>query len=498
MTKKNVNKFKLSIITVNWNGLDYLKKLVYSVEKYTKDYELIIVDNASADGSIEFIKSTKHKGVFLKKNTGWVGGINEGLKKTNGEYICFINNDIEVTENWFDGMVKHFNDPDNNKIGMIGCTTNFTMGLQRHDFNQHFNGNHHIVNYLVGWLMLTKRTVLEEVAKQDYDKKLTPINGMAGLDTVFGLGSSDDLDISLRIRKAGYNLVIARDVFVYHHGSKSFEKKFGKDILKLGTEDNKKYFDDVNQKLDILRKKWGENEIAEMLKVEIPKAKFRGTIGVPHGDYIPHRFHTDLMNLSGLENVKINHVYGSLVQKARNDIAKAMDGDWLVFIDSDMVFAPDSVTRLVRHLEREDVDIVSAACFRKVPKYEPCFFWRLPNETVKYYRKLDWPRDNLFEVDAVGSAFIAIKRKVFETIPFPWYEYNMPLSEDLNFCRIAKNYGFRIWIDPTIKIGHLALLPIDEDVFTGYNKDEIAKWKEDRDTFGEDPSLVAYNKALNK
>jgi len=491
---KKTKQPTLSIISVNWNGLEYLTKLVKSIKDHTKDYELIIVDNNSEDGSVEWLKKQDTKNVFLKENTGWVGGINEGLKHATGEYICFINNDIEVKEGWFEGMVKHFDDPENEKIGMVGCTTNFTMGLQRHDLNQHFNGNHHKVNYLIGWLMLTKRNILEEVAIQEFDEKLTPINKMAGLDPIFGIGSSDDLDISLRIRKTGYKLVIARDVFVYHHGSKSFAKMFGDDLLKSGTESNKAYFEDVNKKLELLREKWGKEVVDEMLKIEMPKPLYAGTIGIPHGDYIPHHFHTCLMNLKTVGNYKIVHLYGSLVMHSRNNIAKDMEGDWLVFIDSDMTFAPDSVARLVKHLEDPEVDIVSAACFRKVPKYEPCFYWRYPDEKVKYYRKMDYPKDRLFEVDAVGSAFVAIKKKVFQTLPYPWYEYNTPLSEDLNFCRIAKQYGFRIWIDPTIKIGHLALLPVGNEIFETVNKDDIAKWKKEYEETGQDPSINAFNK----
>lgn len=486
-TQKNP---KLSIITVNWNGLEYLKKLVDSIEKFTKDYELIIVDNASDDGSVGYLTAMAEKNehftiIELKENRGWVGGINEGLKYVKGEYICFINNDIEVSENWFNQMKQHFNDT-KEKVGIVGCTTDFTMGLQKHELNDKIDGNHHKVNYLIGWLMLTKREVLENVAKQE---KLKPINGMAGLDPIFGIGSSDDLDLSLRVRKAGYSLFIAREVFVKHHGSKSFAKMFGDDLTKTGTEANKKYMADVDAKLDILRKKWGEETVKELLTISVPKAKFRGTIGIPHGEFLPHRFHTDLMSLNNISDVKIAHVYGSLVQKARNDIAKAMEGEWLIFIDSDMTFAPDTINRLLKAAERKDVDIVSAACFRKVPNYEPCFFWRIPDENTKYFRKMRYPKNELFEVDAVGSACVLIKRKVFETIPYPWYEYTNALSEDLNFCRKAKEYGFRIWIDPEIKIGHLTLLPVNETVFEAYNIEMLKEYDKEKEEFGEEPFL---------
>ena len=486
-TTKKKKTPKLSIITVNWNGLNYLKMCVDAIKKHTKDYELIIVDNASEEeGTKEYLNIVEKEGVKVIReeyNSGWVGGINEGLKHVTGEFVCFMNNDIEVTENWFDNMEKHFEDPDGKKVGMVAPTSNFTMGLQKVELNNQIEGNHHLVNYLIGWLMLTKRSVLEEVAKHDCDKNLKPVNEMAALDPIFGIGSSDDLDLSLRVRKAGYELFIAREVFVQHHGSKSFEMMFGKDLYKQGTEANRKYMQDVQQKLAILKNKWGEAEVNELLKTEQIKQKFRGTIAVPHGDYIPHRFHTDLLRLKDIKNIKMTHTYGSLVSKARNDMAKAIDGEFLIFIDSDMSFSPESVSRLIKHAEREDVDIVSGLCFRKVPKYEPCFFWKTPDHTPGYYQRFDWPKE-LFEVDAVGSAFVLIKKKVFEAIPFPWYEYTNFLSEDLNFCRKAKENGFKIWVDPDLRIGHLTLLPVDEGVFRGFNAKKIAEYNAQKKALG--------------
>jgi len=492
---------KLSVITVNWNGLEYLKKCIDSlVEHSPADTEIIVVDNASTDGSVEYLKeaqSANVRPVFLQENTGWVGGINEGLKWVKGEYVCFINNDIEVTGDWFDNMAKHFDDPDGKNIGMVGCTTNFTMGLQKAELNERFDGNHHIVKYLIGWLMLTKREVLEKVAKNDekfaekYNWKTKPacVNKMAGLNPIFGIGSSDDLDISMRMRESGYDLVIAREVFVHHHGSKSFEKLFGKDIGKKGTKAHKDYADDVNKKLGYLKELWGEEKVNELLKIELPGPKFAGTIGIPHGEFIPHKFHTDLLSLQDIHDIKIAHVYGSLVQKARNDLAKEMDGDFLIFLDSDMTFAPDTITKLRKAAEREDVDIVSAACFRKVPNYEPCFFYKIPDNSPGYYWPMRWPEDRLFEVDAVGSACTLIKRKVFESVNFPWYEYTNFLSEDLNFCRKAKENGFRVWIDPTIRIGHLTMLPVDQNVFRGFNAKSLKEYDEELARTGKCPII---------
>lgn len=505
--KKENKTPKLSILTVNWNGKEYLEKLVSSIQKYTKDYELIIIDNNSDKENILYIqklageKDGNVRAFYLKENTGWVGGINEGLKYAEGKYICFINNDIEVTENWFENIKAHFEDPAGIRVGMVGCTTNFTMGLQKVELNKQIEGNHHQVNYLIGWLMLTKRSVLEDIC--EYEKRGTikevSINGMAGLDTRFGIGSSDDLDLSLRVKKAGYELFIAREVFVKHHGSKSFVKMFGKNLYKKGTKDNLAYMADVDKKLDILKNKWGKDTIKELLTVSIPQPERAGTIGIPHLDFVPHKFHTDLMGLKGLNNVEIMHVYGSQIPKARNDIVKDMKGEWLVFIDSDMTFPSDSVQKLIEKAKREDVDIVGAPCFRKVPSYEPCWFFKVPGED-NYYRKFEWGNE-MFEVDSMGMAFCLIKKKVFEKMAeksdLPLFQYTDELSEDLLFCQKAKELGFKIWIDPSLKIGHLIMLPIEENVYKAFNAKAIEEWKKQKEEFGEDPFLHSLNEAQN-
>src|SRR3989338_9266613 len=91
---------KVSIVIVNYNWKSLLKSLIKSISESTyKNYETIVVDNNSSDGSQEFVK--KYKGIKLvknKKNLGY-SGINSALKHCNGKYILFLNNDMEMDKN---------------------------------------------------------------------------------------------------------------------------------------------------------------------------------------------------------------------------------------------------------------------------------------------------------------------------------------------------------------------------------------------------------------
>ncbi len=106
---------KVSIIIVNWNGAQHLKKCLPTLEKINyPNFEIIFVDNASQDESIDLIKTfakrmqprnVKIKTVVNKKNLGFAGGNNAGLKSVTGKYILLLNNDTTVTKNFIKELV---------------------------------------------------------------------------------------------------------------------------------------------------------------------------------------------------------------------------------------------------------------------------------------------------------------------------------------------------------------------------------------------------------
>lgn len=87
-----MKKNSISIITLSFNCLDNLKKTVDSItnQKY-KDYEYIIVDGASNDGTIEYLKQLKNVKWISEKDDGISDAFNKGISMATGEYICFLN-----------------------------------------------------------------------------------------------------------------------------------------------------------------------------------------------------------------------------------------------------------------------------------------------------------------------------------------------------------------------------------------------------------------------
>lgn len=94
---------RIAIVILNWNGKKYLEKFLPLLLQFqTNDAEIVVADNASNDGSVEFLKSF-YPGIRIiihPGNEGFARGYNLALEQIDSEYYILLNSDIEVTENW--------------------------------------------------------------------------------------------------------------------------------------------------------------------------------------------------------------------------------------------------------------------------------------------------------------------------------------------------------------------------------------------------------------
>jgi hypothetical protein len=141
-----------------------------------------------------------------------------------------------------------------------------------------------------------------------------------------------------------------------------------------------------------------------------------------------------------------------------------IDYDYLMWIDSDMVFAPAQFQRLLNHQKDIVAGIYSMADgkeFATVPEWDEEYF--KANGCFKFLNKAEIEGKNeLFKVSYTGMGFMLVKKGVFEAMEYPWFK---PLEkqigdmvdftmEDVSFCLRAKESGFDIWVDPAIIVGH--------------------------------------------
>ncbi|WP_300438721.1 glycosyltransferase family 2 protein [Christiangramia sp.] len=101
---------KIAVVILNWNGKYLLKEFLPSVITYSKEATIYVADNASSDGSVEFLKREfpEVKIIQNKRNAGYAGGYNLALKSVNEPLYILLNSDVEVTENWLKPIIEVF------------------------------------------------------------------------------------------------------------------------------------------------------------------------------------------------------------------------------------------------------------------------------------------------------------------------------------------------------------------------------------------------------
>jgi len=159
--------------------------------------------------------------------------------------------------------------------------------------------------------------------------------------------------------------------------------------------------------------------------------------------------------------VGYSHLYGiSVLPKARNEIAEAFlktPAHYLMFFDADLVFP----SNIVEHLLMMDKDITGAIYVAKSPPHYPILSKRDSQDIP--HTLLEFPQQEIFQVDGIGTGCMLIKRKVFEAMKKPYfamprnYELGLTDGEDLDFCWEAKKLGYQVWANPMISkwVGHI-------------------------------------------
>jgi len=218
----------VSVVILAYNNWDYTKACLFAVRSWS-DYpnlEIIVVDNASTDGSGEKLRELEPQDERIRvilndANLGVAGGYNAGLRAARGEFVVLLNNDTFVTRGWVRDLIRPMQlDP---RVGLVGPLTNSIGNEQkisiaytdmqemqraaRRRVRGYLRRTFEVTN-LAFFCVAIRRGVIEEIGF---------------LDDVYGIGYFEDDDYCRRASQANYKLVIADDVFVHHYHSVSFD-----------------------------------------------------------------------------------------------------------------------------------------------------------------------------------------------------------------------------------------------------------------------------------
>ena len=251
MGKIAMNDIKVSIIIVSYNTKELTKACLRSIESsmiLSDRWEIIVIDNASNDGSAEFLKRKKNiRFIANASNVGFARANNIGIKNARGEYILLLNSDTELRPGTLQELLSYMDSYP--RVGVVTCRVelpdgnidpachrgfptpwaSFTyfLGLERmfpasRIFSQYHLGYEdlhtiHEIDSPSGAFFLTRRSILEE---------------LHGLDEEYFM-YAEDIDLSYRIKEAGWKIVFYPKKSIVHRKKQSGRNGSNKELRKI-------------------------------------------------------------------------------------------------------------------------------------------------------------------------------------------------------------------------------------------------------------------------
>ena len=208
----NDEKMLVSIIIPNWNTLEFSKKCVRSIQEHTVvPYEIILTDNGSTDGTVEWIKLLGYKSHFSAENKGFAAGCNRGIELAEGNFILLVCSDVEVkTKEW----VRH----------MINTSVNLQADMVVPCFDNVGNpaGGYTLETYLGEDFVSASMSVPFTAVLMT--RRLIDDVGLLDEETfIIGWGEDEDYWNRMILADKGYKAAVCRHAFCHHEGQETFK-----------------------------------------------------------------------------------------------------------------------------------------------------------------------------------------------------------------------------------------------------------------------------------
>jgi GT2 family glycosyltransferase len=232
----------ISVIVLNWNGKHHLDECLGSLFNQTcKNFEAIVVDNGSTDGSVQHIRRRfpQVKLICLDQNRGFCGGNNLGLKHATGKFIALLNNDTLVSKSWLQELLQTMEEDQRTGLCASCMVDYFNPGIvdtagDGYDacgIGYKIGNGRPVCKYLkpkrvfgaCGGALLLRRSMIDAIGLFDED--------------FFAVG--EDIDLSFRAKLSGYSCYYVPNAKVYHKVSQTIGT--GSDFLLYHSRRNLEY-----------------------------------------------------------------------------------------------------------------------------------------------------------------------------------------------------------------------------------------------------------------
>jgi GT2 family glycosyltransferase len=238
LTRVRSERGDFAVVLVTYNALEYTRACLETLG----DADVIVVDNASSDGTAAFLRERGVRHIANERNEGFPAAVNRGIAALDAKVIVILNNDTLVPPGALSRLARHALDPE---IGLAVATTNYSANESRIDVDyatvdgllafagrraREHEGERFDIGTAAMYCVALRREVWERVGP---------------LDERFTVGTFEDDDYSERVRRAGLRVICAADAFVHHYGSQSFD-----------TLPQREYFELLERNRQLFNEKW--------------------------------------------------------------------------------------------------------------------------------------------------------------------------------------------------------------------------------------------------
>ena len=370
----------ISIIIPVYNALTMTKACVESLYLFTEghDFEVIVIDNASEDGTFQWLNEkskqlAKLNVIRMEKNIGFGPAVNIGLQSAKGKYLVILNNDTLVSRGWLTNLISVLKN--DSSVGIVSPVTNYVgegpqidpqaQNLQPTlesvaEYAQTINERSEVYyepNRLVFFCVLLRRELVDLIGY---------------LDEGYQKGNFEDDDYCLRTRAAGYRLAIARNTFVYHHGTVTF--KLNQISHNQWMEINRNRFYQKAGRIATAIRQWTPSSTDPKISVILrtkdrPKLLRKALTSLANQTY--RDFEVVLVNDGGEDVSDLVFYFKSYFQITyiRHDSSKGrtaainaglqrVQGAWIAYLDDDDILYPWHFESLLKAVDQSSAGVI--------------------------------------------------------------------------------------------------------------------------------------------
>ena len=230
---------KTTIIIPNYNGLSFMEPCFEALEAQTmKDFKILVVDNGSTDGSVEWLKERDIPSIFLPENTGFSGAVNVGIRAADTPYVILLNNDTKVAPHYVEALERAMD-----RSEKIFSVSSKMIQMYHPDLMDDAGDMYSVL----GWAFQRGVGRPEKLYKKSC-RVFTACAGAAiyrrevfetiGYFDEMHFAYLEDIDVGYRAKLYGYDNVFCPEAVVYHVGSGTSGSKYNSFKVKLAARNN--------------------------------------------------------------------------------------------------------------------------------------------------------------------------------------------------------------------------------------------------------------------